>query len=291
MSPSGSCILYTRSSSYRTPYSRILQRGTTSWLEAFSRVFSYSRSPAPIVQDIGLPKTPQEVKSFLGFGEGFIKAWQGVKWTISRDAVAYGVFFAAFDISRRAGLEVKVIVSERIAAKHNTGQVFVQDADTGNTPKAPTSARIAQAACLVTGGVSASILAEYASRPFRILEEVAKIQKRVALASGLKLTGNPPTSAMTMKSVNAPSEIKTSKLMTEMYRRQGVRGFFQNPAEFHTAHLHPELQKEQARMTANVSKASKANKGLALGRLGWRLVGVAPWGFGFLVYAYLGGEV
>lgn len=67
------------------------------------------------------------------------KYWSGLQWTVGRDAASYACFFAAFDASRRLGL-------------------YVRDS---------TDNRMAQAATLVAGGISASLAAELVGRPLR----------------------------------------------------------------------------------------------------------------------------
>lgn len=270
-----------------------MQRGTTSWFEAFSRVFGYSKSSRTIRQSIGLPKTPQDVKNFFGIGDGFIKAWQGAKWTISRDAVAYGVFFAAFDVSRRTGLAVKVMTTERVTGRKivSSDEVMATPAGALLTPLAPTSARLAQAVCLVTGGISASLLAEYVSRPFRILEDAWKTQERTA--SGLSFRPSPTHGSAAKTGRTRPfngRDVRPRKLVSEIYHSQGVRGFFRNPADLHP--LKPRRADAPPTNRADLSTSTKRSAiTQRLSRLGWRLVGVGPWGFGFLVFAYLGGEV
>lgn len=252
-------------------------------------MFGYTKSSRPARHDIGLPRTPQDVKNFLGVGDGFIKAWQGAKWTVSRDAIAYGVFFAAFDISRRTGLAVKAMTTERV-----TGRKMVSSDDVvpaaGQTTSAPTSARLAQAVCLVTGGISASLLAEYVSRPFRILEDAWKTQERTA--SGLSFKPSPSHgSAKTGRTQPFNGkQVRPRRLVAELYRHQGLRGFFRNPAELHPLKpRHPAGSSGDRMELATATSRSRITQRLS--RLGWRLVGVGPWGFGFLVFAYLGGEV
>ncbi|KAJ9096812.1 hypothetical protein QFC21_005083 [Naganishia friedmannii] len=255
---------------------KLLQRGTTSWLEAFSRVFGYPRKPPslPKHDSIGIPKSTQDVKNFLGIGEGFFRAWQGVRWVIARDAVGYGLFFASFDVSRRAGLAVKAWltpVERRTLAPKEAADAMHPE------PLAPTSARIAQALCLVTGGISASFLAEFIGRPIRRTEDLYKARERQA--SGLHFASHPTRGVV--KPFNSASE----RIVTNALREHGLRYFFRSPAEYHGPVALQEARKTGQTVVTNRTIPAR------LQRLGWRLIGVGPWGFGFLIFAYLGGEV
>ncbi|KAJ9104054.1 hypothetical protein QFC19_004188 [Naganishia cerealis] len=255
---------------------KLLQRGTTSWLEAFSRVFGYPPKfhSAHKHEGIGIPKSAQDVKNFLGVGEGFFRAWHGVRWVISRDAVGYGLFFASFDVSRRAGLAVKAWltpVERRTLTPKDAAKTLNPE------PLAPTSARIAQALCLVTGGISASFLAEFIGRPIRRIEDLYKAKERQA--SGLHFTSHPTTGAV--KPFNSGSE----RIVRNALREHGVSYFFRSAADHHGP-----VALQEARKTGQ-TVAKRLTAAARLQRFGWRLIGVGPWGFGFLVFAYLGGEI
>lgn len=60
----------------------------------------------------------------------------------------------------------------------------------------------------------------------------------------------------------------------EMYKAQGLRPFF---------------SKHGLKDTAN--KSVEKGLGQMMKRFGWRLAAVGPWGAGFLVWAWVGGEV
>jgi hypothetical protein len=258
-----------------TSCGRLLQRGTTSWLEAFSRVFGYPpKSHTHTATTIGIPKSTQDVKNFLGVGEGFWRAWQGVRWVMARDALGYGLFFASFDLSRRAGLAVKAwltpVEKRTLSPK--------EAADTMNPePLAPTSARIAQALCLVTGGISASFLAEFVGRPIRRIEDLVRAKERQA--TGLHFAARPTRGAV------RPFSAGSDRIVLNTLREHGVRWFFRSPAEYHGPVAVQEAQKTGQRI------AKRVTIGARLQRFGWRMVGVGPWGFGFVVFAYLGGEI
>jgi hypothetical protein len=119
----------------------------------------------------------------------------------------------------------------------------------------PTRARVAQATTIVAGGVTASILAEIAGRPFRTCQRLM-LKRSLAQTngSGLPMQGNP---------------------IFELYKAQGVRPFFRKKgAGVH----HTTVQNE-----TGIGRMAK--------RFGWRLAAVGPWGLGFLVWAWVGGEV
>lgn len=226
------------------------------------------------VNTIGIPKSAQDVKNFLGVGEGFWQAWQGVRWVMARDALGYGLFFASFDVSRRAGLAVKAWLTP-IEKRTLSPKVA---ADTMNSePSAPTSARIAQALCLVTGGISASFLAEFVGRPIRRIEDLYKAKERQA--TGLHFASRPTRGAV------KPFSAGSDRIVLNTLREHGVSWFFRSPAEY---------QGPVARQEANKTGQTVVKRttiGARLQRFGWRLIGVGPWGFGFVVFAYLGGEI
>jgi hypothetical protein len=112
----------------------------------------------------------------------------------------------------------------------------------------PTRARVAQATTIVAGGVTASILAEIAGRPFRTCQKL-----------------------MTERS-NVPSFPSRGNPVFELYKAQGLRPFF---------------RKDGAGQVA----VRERGVGRMVKRFGWRLAAVGPWGFGFLVWAWVGGEV
>ena len=70
---------------------------------------------------------------------------------------------------------------------------------------------------------------------------------------------------------NVPGSLAKGNPVLELYRSQGVRPF---------------LRKDGA---STIPK--ERGIGRMVKRLGWRLAAVGPWGFGFLVWAWVGGEV
>ena len=164
--------------------------------------------------------------------------------------LSYGVFFAAFDITRRCGLRMKALFGGSTNPEWNNILTITRPDDdiAGDEPKAtPTRARVAQATTIVAGGITASVLAEMAGRPFRTCQRLMTEQQN---SPGLLSKGNP---------------------VIEMYRRQGLRPF---------------LRKDGAGAIVRQRGIGPMAK-----RLGWRLAAVGPWGFGFLVWAWVGGEV
>jgi len=199
--------------------------------------------------------------------------WNGWRWTVARDALSYGVFFAAFDMTRRIGLRVKAFFSGDIQLDWNNF-IFL-DPPPSSTPsdisgglitsppssqtEPPTKARVAQAITIVTGGVTASVLAEIAGRPFRTCQKLMTGNLDRGVAPGGQL-------------VQRPNPV------FETLRTQGLRPFF---------------------VRGDMPVLKPAGPPLPLGgrmkRIGtrfmWRMAAVGPWGFGFLVWAWVGGEV
>jgi len=147
-----------------------------------------------------------------------------------------------------------------------------------NNQETPTIARIAQATTIVAGGVSASILAEVVGRPFRTCQRIMQ-KSKLGLESNLSL----PNAFVSRQSViGNTSGIngmrgRTSHPIMEVYKKQGIRPFMQS--ETWSPSSSPVLN-EQGNALKRMAR-----------RVGWRLVGVGPWGFGFLVWAWVGGEV
>ena len=70
---------------------------------------------------------------------------------------------------------------------------------------------------------------------------------------------------------NSPGLLSRGNPVMEMYRSQGLRPF---------------LRKDGANAIVR-----QRGVGQMVKRLGWRLAAVGPWGFGFLVWSWVGGEV
>lgn len=204
-----------------------------------------------------------------------------------RDAIGYALFFSTFDVSRRVGLAVKawltpdeqlVLVGDQ-SSLVGSGELVDEY---GLHPKAPTRARLAQAACLVTGGISASFLAEYATRPMRRIEELAKLKHTRAPGLEFKAQAKPTRIGGLVR----PFQSEVLPLIRSTLRKEGLRGFFKSPAELGTP-----LSDRPGGMTAPRSGRVVERVKVRLTRVGWRLIAVGPHGLAFLVFAYLGGEV
>jgi hypothetical protein len=245
---------------------------------------SVSTSPFRPIRSLGLPSSSQEVKQFFGFGQGIQKAWKGVRFAMVRDGLGYALFFSTFDVSRRVGLAVKawltpedtVVLMDPTASGlgGRTGEVVDEY---GLHPTSPTRARLAQAACLVTGGISASFLAEFVTRPIRKIEDLAKIKEN--RAPGLEFKAKPTR----IRGIVRPFQGSILPLIKATFKQEGLNGFFKNPTELHT----PLSEKASSRRPVKGLERIK----MRMTRFGWRLIGVGPWGVGFVMFAYLGGEV
>lgn len=199
-----------------------------------------------------------------------------------RDAIGYALFFSTFDIFRRTGLAVKAWLTpedQLVLVGSEYGRVGTGEIvdEFGLHPKAPTRARLAQAACLVTGGITASFLAEFATRPMRKIEDLAKTkQKR---APGLEFKARPTR----IRGLVRPFQASVLPMIRSTYRSEGLGAFFRNPAELHT----PLTDKAGGKMSTGSVRGVR----MRLKRFGWRLVGVGPMGVAFFIFAYVGGEV
>lgn len=169
------------------------------------------------------------------------------------------MFFAVFDVTRRVGLRVKAFFGGPTSASyHDILSFTVPDSPAAKRQEAdrqatPTIARVAQAITIVAGGVSASLAAEYAGRPFRTCQRIIQAAKATP-GPRIPLAQHP---------------------VLELYRARGFRPFLRPDEPLQTS---PELLQQ-----------SRLQRGLK--RVGWRLAAVGPWGFGFLVWAWVGGEV
>lgn len=274
---------------------RLIQRGTLSWLDAFRTIFSIHR-PSALRSHLSssishspnsrFPRSMSELRSFLGLGSGrggFWTAWKGVRWGMRRDMVSYGLFFGCFDVSRRVGLRVK----RRMAGAEN-GEIVMALERKGRESdiepeQAPTSARLAQAGCLIAGGVGASLLAEFASRPFRHLEDLIKVQERKAPGLSFKPQLNSTSGIVKPFSTNEGN----FSIFRKAVRKDRLASFFVDPAKMYAVQAGGKPVKSNSDIRRTMSGRLQARASA----LGWKLVGVGPWGLGFLVFAYLGGEV
>lgn len=171
--------------------------------------------------------------------------------------VSYGVFFASFDVTRRCGLRVKALFGGQSDPTWSKIISFTSNhpptySSSSDSPsQTPTRARVAQATTIVGGGITASILADIVGRPFRTCQRL-----------------------MTEHHADAGRSVIRRNPVLEMYKTQGLRPFFRKPGA------------QEA-----VSKTVEKGLGRMISRFGWRLAAVGPWGAGFLVWAWVGGEV
>lgn len=167
------------------------------------------------------------------------------------------MFFATFDITRRVGLRVKATCMLHSSGDHPTSSIAAAAATP--PPETPLKARLAQAGTIVAGGIVAATAAEAAGRPFR------QCSRLVALAARER-------GRLTSAGKESETPWRYRHPIRYAYQKRGA-GFF-----FHSS-LHP-------------SPDETGNRALrALQRFGWRVASVTPWGLGFLVFAYIGGEV
>jgi hypothetical protein len=277
---------------------KILRKGTMTWFDGMRSLVGlqpiHHHHPHPIAQhhtrspSTIIPAITQNVRSFLGLGAGLGPAWHGLRWSIARDGVAYAVFFAAFDASRRAGLEVKrlmsspsVLTSElKRVNRDDDGDTIIIRSSVNASPStsAPTSARLTQASVLVLGGISASLMAELASRPFRNLESFSRRHRH--RAQGLEFHSTPNDVQGRVKPFARSGGGDSVMTMTkDLVRSEGWNGLWRNPAIVPGTRV----------VDLKLSRGKRVVEGAR--RFAWRLAGVAPWGLGFLVFAYVGGEV
>lgn len=122
----------------------------------------------------------------------------------------------------------------------------------------PTAARVAQAVTIVLGGITAASVAEVSGRPFRNA-------RRVAMRAQFERNNLPS---------GTPVEFRLKYPVLSYYRTCGLKGFFKTD------------KPPQAPAKGFTGKALRV-----LSRIGWRLAAMGPWGAGFLIYSYVGGEV
>ncbi|BEI90390.1 uncharacterized protein CcaverHIS019_0304600 [Cutaneotrichosporon cavernicola] len=199
--------------------------------------------------------------------------WTGWRWAVARDAMSYSVFFATFDVTRRVGVRVKAVMSRRAGGPVDGSAANAEDeaaelraAARAPPSQTPTSARLAQALTIVTGGVVAAHLAEISGRPFRACQRYAS----TATAESLRF-----------HEAGKAVPYRCKHPLKYVWRHHGLRGFF---------------HRDDAPLAAKHKAEAKAKGPLQVaarlaGRVVWRVASVGPWGIGFLVFAWIGGEV
>lgn len=240
---------------------------------------------------------------------------------------SYSIFFATFDLTRRLGLRVKAVTTAHVlenlldgdklspedtekvrkvvketeaieadVVKEKSTKAIVPSAQPGiqggvspsgehkhfqtrygSVPKVPktlspleqvaaarppsetpTAARVAQAVTIVLGGVAAASAAEFSGRPFRKA-------RRLAMRAQLERSNLPP---------GATASFKLQHPVLSFYRENGLKGFYKTDKP--------------------PQPPAKGFSGIALrvcSRIGWRIAAMGHWGAGFLIFAWIGGEV
>ncbi|OCF33149.1 hypothetical protein I317_02387 [Kwoniella heveanensis CBS 569] len=288
---------------------RFLQQSTTSLTALAARFLHLPIQIHTIPQgfDPAQPATPiQAIKNLFASGTWKKSAtwWNGWRWAVARDALSYSCFFAAFDVTRRVGLRVKALFGGSIQAdwdnifvldfpddesacsspggaggKPSSGIVQSSDFGTGQA-SVPTIARVAQAATIVTGGVLASLLAEAAGRPFRACQRIMYIHSRAQEQALARLKQG--TKPILVGGAEVPNLGKDWNPILRTFREKGWRPFLQPDKP-------PVNMGSTQPIEGMVKREPRLMRGLK--RVGWRLAAVGPWGFGFLVWAWVGGEV
>ncbi|KAF9507604.1 hypothetical protein BS47DRAFT_1377883 [Hydnum rufescens UP504] len=231
-----------------------------AWKEVFLRTESPlrpSRSAEARVQQIRemreVREWMHEVREMAGRG------WDGWGWGLAKDVLGFALFFAVFDISRKAALQASSFVERSLSAQ--SGNLLSEDEKT----KTSKTARMTQGTVLVTGGVVAGLGYEIVGRPFDAIRREWHISS-LSVGTASQLMAAPPK-------VAAQSRFPPLlDLVLKIVREEGMRGLFRGPS--------PSV------MTSRSSDAS-----------GWRsrvypvlraLARVGPWGIGFLVWEALG---
>ncbi|WVW81653.1 hypothetical protein I302_103648 [Kwoniella bestiolae CBS 10118] len=259
---------------------RFLHQSTTSLTSMAARFLNLPIRNVPKAFDASQPATPIQAIKNLFAGETWRKShswWTGWRWAVARDALSYSCFFAAFDITRRVGLRVKALFGGSIQPGWDNILILdfpSEDPSSSTSPQnttpqpVPTIARVAQASTIVTGGVLASILAELVGRPFRACQRIMSVDAQLQLEAAKRYKAGVEPILVGGKGYGGKWEpiIRT-------YRQRGLRPFLQP-------------DKPPVRLVQRQGRMTRMAK-----RVGWRLAAVGPWGFGFLVWAWVGGEV
>lgn len=239
---------------------RLLQQSAASLTTLLVRFLRLPIKPLPTGPDV--PSSPIIALRTFFSSDTWRKSpswWTGWRWAVARDALSYGVFFAAFDITRRTGLRVKALFGGEVQKiSSSMAAIGSPHSQRSSTKETPTIARVAQATTIVTGGVLATVAADFVSRPFRTCQRVMQNAKENAA-----------------KDVSAKSHP-----IVRTFRTQGWRPF-----------LHPDEPPLTATQPFKRPVAAESRMRRVMTRVGWRLAAVGPWGVGFLAWAWVGGEV
>ncbi|KAK8844625.1 hypothetical protein IAR55_006472 [Kwoniella newhampshirensis] len=274
---------------------RFLHQSTSSLTLLFARLTRLPMPNVPPAFDASQPATPLQAIRNLFSSEAWRKNpswWTGWRWAIARDALSYSCFFAAFDMTRRVSLRVKALFGGNIEKDWDSFLVigFPSDADLSGRsipvpsndvnaetkPSVPTIARVAQATTIVTGGILASLLAEVVGRPFRACQRIMQLDSQTGTAARIQARTSTATNAQGIPRFAAtrPNPI------IQTFRTKGLHPF-----------LYPDNPPPTATKPIESALARDGRMKRVMKRMGWRLAAVGPWGFGFLVWAWVGGEV
>ncbi|WWD22823.1 hypothetical protein CI109_107317 [Kwoniella shandongensis] len=287
---------------------RFLHQSTSSLTLLFGRLTGLPLPNVPPAFDASQPATPLQAIRNLFSSDAWRKNpswWTGWRWAIARDALSYSCFFAAFDMTRRVSLRMKALFGGNIEKDWDNFLVidFPSDSDRKDStlssrsmaathnvnaetkPSVPTIARVAQATTIVTGGIMASLLAEFVGRPFRACQRIMQLdtqarsaaQVEARMASGMSTNGNVTRPVVTLRELAS----RRPNPIIQTFVTKGFRPFLypDNPPSPTTTKPIDNALMRDGRMKRMVK------------RVGWRLAAVGPWGFGFLVWAWVGGEV
>ncbi|TXT05050.1 hypothetical protein VHUM_03870 [Vanrija humicola] len=249
---------------------RFLQQSTTSLTALVARILHLPGPSPEVAAALGpQPKNPLEAFRNLVASSTWAKDhswWTGWRWAIARDAVSYSIFFATFDLTRRVALRVKAVVTAAVEKEQGIIETAKSTAGPDTLPprppsQTPTTARLAQAVTIVAGGVAAASAAEFAGRPFRAAQ---------------RYSGLAASERTRLSKAGKPIPWRYEHPIRYAWQKHGMRAY---------------CHREGVHETPKTAAAHGNRFVRALTRVGWRLASVGPWGFGFLVFAWIGGEV
>ncbi|KAL7414056.1 hypothetical protein BDY24DRAFT_45057 [Mrakia frigida] len=222
--------------------------------------------------------------------------FEGWRWTIAKDGVGYALFFATFDSSRRLALHVREIIdasqpraalstpiSERPMAFFGLDDDDDEEENNEEGGLGRTGSkwgRLSQAGVLVAGGITAGTLFQLSSRPFDAVlhllqspqhlpsSHASRHFSRHYLLNHLRHPLHPSQRNAKYRTTGTGTDpLPAFPLIVRTLKTRGL-GFFFGP------------QEREGRMGGPLWK-----------RFAWKFAGVVPWGAGFLVFAWVGGEV
>lgn len=184
--------------------------------------------------------------------------------------MSYSIFFATFDVTRRVGLHVKATTTRSELEKWGEADDLPDNPDVTHRVLAatapsetPTRARLAQAGTIVLGGIMAASAAEIAGRPFRTFQRVSTLAA---------------SERQRLKEMGEKIPDRYQHPIKTLYQKGGFGAFMHRDG----------IPKP---LTSPLVRSWKATVKHAVSKTAWRVAAVGPWGFGFLVFAWIGGEV